>query len=65
YLRQTYPDVPLIRKQEAWAASLEYMVARRHNHAVTQEEIAARYGVSIASLSRNYRLLAAICPPSL
>lgn len=65
YLGKVYPNVPVIRKQEAWAASLEYMVARRHNYAVTQEEVAARYGVSIASLSRNYKLLAAVCPPSL
>jgi tetratricopeptide (TPR) repeat protein len=61
YLNEAYPNVPVIRKQEAWAASLEYAVARRHNYAVTQEEIAARYGVSVASLARNYKLISAVC----
>jgi tetratricopeptide (TPR) repeat protein len=65
YLGKTYPNVPSIRKQEAWAASLEYAVARRHKYTVTQEEVAARYGVSVASLARNYKFISAVCPTSL
>lgn len=57
YLGRTYPDVPMIRKHEVWAASLEYVVARLHHRHVTQEEVASRYGISVASLSKNYRLL--------
>lgn len=61
YLSKAYPDVPVIRKQEAWAASLEYMVARRHNFSVTQEEVASHYGVSVASLARNCKLITSVC----
>jgi tetratricopeptide (TPR) repeat protein len=61
YLSKAYPNVPAIRKQEAWAASLEYVVARRHNFSVTQEEVASRYGISVASLARNYKLITTVC----
>ncbi|AMA71783.1 tetratricopeptide repeat protein [Aneurinibacillus thermoaerophilus] len=61
YIGKTYPNVPTIRKKEAWAASLEYVIARRYNYAITQEEVAARYGVSAASLARNYKLITAVC----
>lgn len=64
YIGKTYPDVPVIRKKEAWAASLEYVIAQRYNYTITQEEIAARYGVSISSLARNCKLIRTVCASS-
>ncbi|WCN38202.1 tetratricopeptide repeat protein [Aneurinibacillus uraniidurans] len=61
YLAQAYPNIPVIRKQETWAASLEYAVAQLHNRSVTKEEVASRYGVSAVSLTKNYRLLCEVC----
>jgi tetratricopeptide (TPR) repeat protein len=61
YIGKAYPDVPSIRKKEAWAASVEFVIARRNNHPVTQQEMAARYGVSAASLARIYKMIHQAC----
>ena len=47
-----------IRKAETWAAALEYLVLfiNFENHP-TQNEVASIYGVSVSSLSRNFRIL--------
>ncbi|WCK54132.1 tetratricopeptide repeat protein [Aneurinibacillus sp. Ricciae_BoGa-3] len=61
YIDAVYPDVPVIRKEEAWAAAIEYLVARQNRAAVTQAELAKRYGVSTASLARNCKLISQAC----
>jgi tetratricopeptide (TPR) repeat protein len=61
YIDAIYPNVPDIRKKEAWAASIEYLMAMQNRCAVTQEELAKRYGVSTASLARNSKLISQAC----
>jgi tetratricopeptide (TPR) repeat protein len=55
FINTTYPDVPRITKPEAWAAALEYSLARFHCLSLTQKELAVEYGVSQASISGKYR----------
>ncbi|WP_051331061.1 tetratricopeptide repeat protein [Aneurinibacillus terranovensis] len=62
FVGAVYPNVPTIRKEEAWAASVEYLVAKRNHYPVTQEEVARRYGVSPATLARNCKTITRVCP---
>lgn len=55
YINTVYPETPRIRKTEAWAAALEYSLARFHFLHLTQKELAAEYGVSVSSLSGKFR----------
>ncbi|HHU29654.1 MAG: hypothetical protein QM368_04090 [Bacillota bacterium] len=57
YINNVYPDTPRIVKVETWAAALEYCLARFHYLNLTQKKLAAEYGVSCASISRNFRAM--------
>lgn len=61
FLRKTYPNVPMIRKAEGWAAALEYLVAKMYGIAQTQSEIARKYNVSPATVGRHAREIEAVC----
>lgn len=61
FLRKTYPDVPLVRKVEGWAAALEYVVGKMYGMAVSQTEIARKYGVSAATVGRHARKIETVC----
>jgi tetratricopeptide (TPR) repeat protein len=52
FLARVYPQVPKVNKPAAWAAALEYWVARMHRKPVAYADLASRYDVSQASLSR-------------
>lgn len=57
YINHAYPHMPQIGKIEAWAAGLEYCLARFHFLSLTQKDLAGNYGVSPASVSRIYKLI--------
>ena len=52
-----YPNSPTIRKVPAWAASVEYLIAKKSEVVVTREGVANHYGVSVATLDRNCKLI--------
>jgi len=61
YLTRVFPDVPKITKIEGWSAALEYLTAKMHRRSISYHEVAARYGVSIATVSKNARLIDRTC----
>ncbi|WP_181438664.1 tetratricopeptide repeat protein [Paenibacillus sambharensis] len=61
FLSRLYPEVPPIRKTEGWAAALEYLTAKMHRRAVTYQEVATRYGVSVATASKYAKWIDEVC----
>lgn len=61
YLSRVFPNVPKITKVEGWAAALEYLTAKMHRRPVSYQETADRYGVSVATVSRNAKLIDEAC----
>jgi tetratricopeptide (TPR) repeat protein len=61
FLQRLYPETPVIRKAEGWAAALEYLIALMHRQDVTIGETAARYGVSAATVGRHVRRIDEVC----
>lgn len=61
FLQRLYPETPVIRKAEGWAAALEYLTALMHRQGITFEEAATRYGVSAATVSRHVRRIDEVC----
>ncbi len=57
FINKMFPDVPLIKKRETWAAGLEYSLTRFHCLSVTQKEIADKYGVSVSSVRSKYKII--------
>jgi len=50
-------EEPVVRKAPAWAAAVVYAVARTEGRRLSQQRLAAEYGVSVSALSTNYRHL--------
>ena len=61
FLQRVYPETPIIRKAEGWAAALEYLTALMNRRGMTVEEAAARYGVSASPVSRHVRRIDEVC----
>ncbi|TVY10307.1 tetratricopeptide repeat protein [Paenibacillus cremeus] len=61
YLSRVFPSVPKITKAEAWAAALEYLTAKMHRRPITFQEAADRYGISVATVSKNAKLIDQAC----
>lgn len=57
FIDKVYPAVPVIRKVEAWAASVEYLLVRESKLAITRENVAKIYGISMTTLDRNCKLI--------
>ncbi len=55
YINSVYPETPVIRKVETWAAALEYSLARFHYLDLTQKELAEEYQISPASISGKFK----------
>lgn len=53
FLRASYPNLPRIRKVEAWAAAIEFLVAQNGKQSWTKKDISAKYGVTVGALTRN------------
>lgn len=61
YLSRVYPHVQKINKIEGWAAALEYLTAKMHRRAISYEEVASRYAISIGTVSKNVKLIDEAC----
>jgi tetratricopeptide (TPR) repeat protein len=61
FLSRVYPDVPKLTKPEGWAAALEYLTAKMHRRAISYHEVSIRYGTSIATVSKNVKLIDEVC----
>ncbi|CAG7650326.1 tetratricopeptide repeat protein [Paenibacillus allorhizosphaerae] len=61
YLTRVFPNVPKITKPEAWAAALEYLTAKMHRRPITYQDAADRYGVSVATVSKNAKQIDIVC----
>ncbi|WP_248929520.1 tetratricopeptide repeat protein [Paenibacillus hamazuiensis] len=61
YLSRVYPGAPKITKVEGWSAALEYLTAKMHRRAVSYQEVASRYGTSVATVSKNVKLIDEAC----
>ncbi|TDF97023.1 tetratricopeptide repeat protein [Paenibacillus piri] len=62
YLSRVYPThTPKIAKVEGWAAALEYLTAKMHRRAISYHELAHRYNVSVATISKNVKIIDEAC----
>ncbi|MBP1994166.1 tetratricopeptide repeat protein [Paenibacillus eucommiae] len=61
YLTRMYPSIPRITKSEGWAAALEYLIAKMHRRAISYNEVSARYGVTVSTVSKNVKLIDEAC----
>lgn len=61
FLSRVYPDVPKLTKPEGWAAALEYLTAKMHRRAISYHEVSLRYGTSIATVSKNVKMIDEVC----
>ncbi|MEC0208969.1 tetratricopeptide repeat protein [Paenibacillus ehimensis] len=61
YLSRVFPNVPKMTKVEGWAAALEYLTAKMHRRPITYHEAAQRYGVSVATVSKNAKRIDEAC----
>ncbi|MCM3631399.1 tetratricopeptide repeat protein [Paenibacillus glycanilyticus] len=61
FLSRLYPEVPKLTKPEGWAAALEYLTAKMHRRTTSYPEISERYGVSIATVSKNAKKIDEVC----
>ncbi|MBA4496205.1 tetratricopeptide repeat protein [Paenactinomyces guangxiensis] len=60
FTRKQLPDLPIVRKVEAWAAAFEYVVAKHHGLSLTQTRVAEKYEVSPSTVARNVKQLAPV-----
>ncbi|PYI51309.1 tetratricopeptide repeat protein [Paenibacillus flagellatus] len=61
FLTRVYPNAPKIGKVEGWAAALEYLTAKMHRRAISYHEVAVRYGISVATVSKNVKVIDVAC----
>ncbi|MCD1258515.1 tetratricopeptide repeat protein [Paenibacillus athensensis] len=61
FLTRVYPDTPKIQKAEGWAAALEYLIAKMHRRAISYQEVAVRYEVTVSTVSKNVKLIDEAC----
>lgn len=61
FLTRVYPDAPKIGKIAGWAAALEYLTAKMHRRAISYHEVALRYGISVATVSKNVKVIDDAC----
>ena len=61
YLSRVYPNVPKIAKAEGWSAALEYLTAKMHHREISYQEVAEKYGVSVATVSKNVKRIDEVC----
>jgi tetratricopeptide (TPR) repeat protein len=61
FLTRMYPTVPKITKIEGWAAALEYLTAKMHRRQISYHEVAARYGISTATVSKHVKTIDDAC----
>mgnify|MGYP001187633133 FL=1 len=57
FLTASFPRLPVIRKPEAWAAAVEFVVRAINKKECPKKELAARYGISVSTLTQKIRVL--------
>ncbi|MEW9670806.1 tetratricopeptide repeat protein [Ammoniphilus sp. 3BR4] len=57
FLYACYPETPVTRKEEAWSASLHFATKVLLAQPAKKQEIANLYHLSVATLSKNYKIL--------
>lgn len=55
FLSKGYSVMSKLTKIEAWAAALEYLIAKLYNKPITYHEAALRYGTSITTVSKRVK----------
>lgn len=58
FLVKSLENPPVMKKPNNWAAGLAYLALRRQGIAVTQNDVAERFGVSVGTISKISRLIA-------
>jgi hypothetical protein len=61
FLTRIYPNAPKISKNSGWAAALEYLTAKMHRRAISYGEVAERYEISVATVSKYVKLIDQTC----
>jgi tetratricopeptide (TPR) repeat protein len=61
FLTRVYPSEPKMNKVEGWSAALEYLIAKMHRREISYQEVAARYGISIGTVSKNVKIIDQAC----
>jgi tetratricopeptide (TPR) repeat protein len=61
FLSRVSDRTPKISKIEGWAAALEYLTAKMHRRAISYRELSHRYGVSVATISKNVKVIDEAC----
>ncbi|MEK4508173.1 tetratricopeptide repeat protein [Paenibacillus sp. FSL K6-2524] len=61
FLTRLYPETPVIRHAEGWAAALEYLTAKMHDLSVTYEDVAKQYGISVSTARRCVNRVNEVC----
>jgi tetratricopeptide (TPR) repeat protein len=61
FLTRIYPNAPKIAKSDGWAAALEYLTAKMHRRAISYGEVAERYAISVATVSKYVKLIDQTC----
>lgn len=54
FIQMSYPDVPVIRKPEAWTAALEWFAK---DHEVTLSSLARKYEVTAQTIKKNIQVI--------
>lgn len=57
FLTTRYPNLPIIRKPEAWAAAVEFVVSLVNGMECSKKELASRYGVTLYTLNQKVKEL--------
>ncbi len=61
FLNHRLPSPPIMRKEEGWAAAIEYIVAKMHGISITQAAVARKYCVSPSTVSHHIREISQVC----
>ncbi|MCG7408831.1 tetratricopeptide repeat protein [Paenibacillus sp. ACRRX] len=62
FIDAMYPDTPRMLKPDAWAAAIEYVTGKLHDKKVSFQDVANRYGVTAATVSKYVKRIEELCP---
>lgn len=60
FLTKQYPDIKAVTKPAYFAAALEYVTLKRRKFKVTYDELAIKYELSIATISKYAKMIRAV-----
>ncbi|WP_051287540.1 tetratricopeptide repeat protein [Paenibacillus taiwanensis] len=62
FVAAMYPDTPRMLKPDAWAAAIEYKAGKLHGKKVSFQDVANRYQVTAATVSKYAKRIEEMCP---